>query len=178
SSGICAQETVFYQDVALINGISEGLPKGSIDKILIVDNAPMATSSSGQFEWRNSKWISNNKKGSPTTLPNFKGIPKEAGKVLSTIHYRNTTYVGCENGLYKKLDNNKWKQELSYDINYSWALKEVAALTVDSKDRLWFGAKQGIGRLEKGEWKLFTGREGVPYNHFTCASPGSKGMVW
>lgn len=66
----------------------------------------------------------------------------------------------------------------AYDINYSWALKEVAALTVDSKDRLWFGAKQGIGRLEKGEWKLFTGREGVPYNHFTCASPGSKGMVW
>ncbi|MEZ4970584.1 MAG: hypothetical protein R2814_13200 [Flavobacteriaceae bacterium] len=177
-SGIYAQETVFYQDVAIINDISDGLPQGSIDKILIVDNTPMAISPSGQYEWKNSKWIPSNKNNPTAVFPKFKNLPKEAGKVLSTAYYGNTTYVGCENGLYIKQGNNKWKQELPSDINYSWALKEVAALTVDTENRLWFGAKQGIGCLEKGKWKLFTGKEGVPYNHFTCASPGPKGKVW
>ena len=175
---VCAQETSFYQDVAFINNISVGLPQGNIDQISIIGNIPIATTSSGQYEWKNSKWILSNNNNSSKVLPQYKGIPQEAGKVLSTTNYRNITYVGCENGLFFKIGNNKWKQELPSDFNYSWALKEVAALTVDTKNRLWFGAKQGIGYLENGKWTLFTGKEGVPYNHFTCAAPGPKGEVW
>ena len=175
SSGSYAQVTTFHQDIAIIHGISEGLPQGNIDQISIRDNTPIATTGSGPYEWKDSKWISSNKGNLVTSLPKFKGLPVEAGIVLSTAIYGNTTYVGCENGLYVKIGNNKWKQELPSDTNYSWALKEVAALTVDTKNRLWFGAKQGIGRLENGTWTLFTGKEGVPYNHFTCAAPGPKG---
>ena len=178
SLGICAQETTFYQDVAFINNISVGLPEGSIDQISIVDNTPIATTTSGQYEWKDSKWIRSKKGYSAASLPKFKGLPEEAGRVLSNTNFGNTTYVGCENGLYVKIGNNKWKRELPSDINYSWALKEVAALTVDTKNRLWFGAKQGIGRLEKDKWTLFTGKEGVPYTNFNCAAPGPKGQVW
>jgi len=175
---VLAQETTFYQDVAEINGIATGLPSGNIDQIAIVDHTPLATTSSGQYEWKGSKWISSNKGYTAIAQPKFKGLPVEAGEVLSWTIYGSNTYVGCENGLYIDNGKNKWQQVLPSDINHSWALKEVAALTVDSKDRLWFAAKQGIGRWENGQWQLFTGKEGVPYTHFSCAAAGPQGQVW
>lgn len=51
-------------------------------------------------------------------------------------------------------------------------------MVVDSKGNLWFGSQQGVGRLAGGKWKLFTGAEGLPYNHFTSAAAGPDGEVW
>jgi hypothetical protein len=63
------------------------------------------------------------------------------------------------------------------DGNYSWAPVEVGAL-VAAGDAVWFGAKNGVGRRDASGWKLFTGKEGLPYDHFTCAAAGEPGVVW
>ena len=178
SFGTYAQETKFSQDIAVIHGNAEGLPKGNIQHISITNNTPTAITSSGQYEWKDSKWSSNNKAETSAASPSFKGLPEDIGKVLSWTTYGDTTYVGCKNGLYVKTAKNKWKLILPSDENYSWALKNVAALTVDSNNQLWFGSKEGIGRLNKDSWKLYTGKEGVPYNHYTSAASGPKGQVW
>ncbi|GMV66527.1 MAG: hypothetical protein AMXMBFR75_23230 [Candidatus Hinthialibacteria bacterium] len=64
------------------------------------------------------------------------------------------------------------------DDSYSWAPKEVAALVLDRRGNLWFGSREGVGTLQNNEWKLFTGAEGLPYGHFTCACLGVNGEVW
>ncbi len=59
------------------------------------------------------------------------------------------------------------------DARYSWALRKVNVL-VREGSRLWFGAENGAGVWDGKEWRLFTGREGLPWNGFTCgASDGA-----
>ena len=38
--------------------------------------------------------------------------------------------------------------------------------------------QEGIGHFDGQHWKLFTGKEGLPYNHITCAAAGPDGIVW
>jgi hypothetical protein len=60
-----------------------------------------------------------------------------------------------------------------------WAPVDVPAVAYDSEGRLWFACPQGVGyRVSEGEWKLFTGRDGLPYNDFTCMAPGPDGVMW
>ncbi|HOJ33406.1 MAG TPA: two-component regulator propeller domain-containing protein [Candidatus Hydrogenedentes bacterium] len=63
------------------------------------------------------------------------------------------------------------------DATYGWSVRKVGALTVVN-GRLWFGAENGAGMWDGHTWRLFTGKEGLPYNHFTCAAPGEDGAVW
>lgn len=63
------------------------------------------------------------------------------------------------------------------DDRYGWALRNVKAIAVEG-DRVWFGADNGAGVLQGGKWTLYTGKEGLPYNRFTCAAPGEAGVVW
>jgi hypothetical protein len=60
-----------------------------------------------------------------------------------------------------------------------WAPLDVRAVVYDAQGRLWFACPQGVGcRVRKGEWKLFTGGDGLPYNDFTCMAAGPDGAVW
>ena len=103
--------------------------------------------------------------------------PPPDQKMLSFVEYEDGFIIGCENGLFKNVDNSSAKLYPA-DDSYSWSPKNVAALAVDAKGRLWFGSNEGVGRLDDGKWKLFTGAEGLPYNQFTCAAAGPNGEVW
>ncbi len=64
--------------------------------------------------------------------------------------------------------------------DYSWAPRNVGAVTFESGGNLWFGSDQGAGMRDvaTGDWVLYTGAEGLPYNRFTCAAAGPNGEVW
>ena len=64
------------------------------------------------------------------------------------------------------------------DDRYSWNLRNVTALTFDAQGRLWFGCDLGAGVWDGASWRLFTGAEGLPYDHFTCAAAAPDGTVW
>ena len=172
------EKTKFHQDIAIIHTVESGLPDTDIQSIILVNNVPTAIASGKSYLWNNSKWVKTKAQVQKKLLPKIYGLPSKAGKVLSHVTYMGKTYIGCENGLFVQIKKKKWVQELPSDHQYSWALKNVAALTVDSKGRLWFGSKQGIGRKSNNQWELFTGKEGLPYTHFTCAAAGSNGIVW
>ncbi|OOG72784.1 hypothetical protein [Algoriphagus sp. A40] len=171
------KEKVFNQDVAIIHDSKKDLPEGSIDRIQLINGVPVAESKGSFFEFNGERWTSSKNKISKPTLSGIK-LPEGSGKVLSSINHLGKVWVGTENGLYRSTSGNNLESVLPADSSYSWSPKDVAALVVDSQGRLWFGAKQGIGRLDEGKWKLFTGAEGLPYNNFTSAFAGPNGEVW
>jgi len=107
----------------------------------------------------------------------LKDLPEDTGDILSTQMLGESMYVGCEGGLFVK-EKGLWNKVLPNDHQYSWSPTQVGALIVDTKGRLWFGCREGVGYKLGESWKLFTGKEGLPYNEFTCAAAGLDGAVW
>lgn len=172
-----AQEEKFNQDIATIHTVKLGLSEEPIISIELEGSVPVASTASQSFKWNGSDWKSI-KKTKESELLSTKNLPDNAGTVLATVEYNNKTVAGTSNGLYIESSKNKWEQLLPVDENYSWSPKNVAALVIDSEGNLWIGANQGVGRYNGSTWKLFTGKEGLPYNHFTCATAGLNGIVW
>ncbi len=80
--------------------------------------------------------------------------------------------------LLRETSTSPFRSVYPADSHYSWAPVQVGAVAWDSKGRLWFGCKGGAGMLENGQWHLYTGAEGLPYDHFTCARSGDDGSIW
>ncbi len=169
--------TVFSQDVATIYQSKSGLPEGNVSDIFLEKNTPVASTSQGNYEWNGKLWVKTKKKNKKQGTK-LTGIPAAAGNVLSTTIHNGITYAGCEKALLQQDASGKWINVLPADDRYSWSPTAVAALTVDSENKLWFGAREGVGYLDAQDWRLFTGKEGLPYNQFTCASAGPNGEVW
>ncbi len=171
------KEKVFVQDVATIHDSKKGLPEGSVERIQLVDGVPVAQMQGSYFEFNGEKWSSSTSNVNETSFPKAK-LPEGSGNVLSSVNHLGKNWLGTERGLYLNTAGDHWEKVYPSDSSYSWSPTEVGALVVDSKGSLWFGAKEGVGRLDGGQWKLFTGKEGLPYNHFTAASAGPNGEVW
>jgi hypothetical protein len=88
--------------------------------------------------------------------------------------------VGTQHGLFVKVRGSRqWIIQFPQDAKYRWAPREVVAVTYDQQGRLCFGAQQGAGlRDASGNWELFTGAEGLPWNHFVMVTSGSDGEFW
>jgi hypothetical protein len=85
--------------------------------------------------------------------------------------------VAADTGLYVG-DGQRWRMALPQQGAVRWAPVDVRAVAYESTGRLWFAAPQGVGvRISETDWQLFTGREGLPFNDFTCMATGPKG-VW
>ncbi|MEY2775837.1 MAG: hypothetical protein RL218_1062, partial [Actinomycetota bacterium] len=54
----------------------------------------------------------------------------------------------------------------------------VLGVAEDASGQLWFASKAGVGcRTPKG-WRLFEGKDGLPWNEFTGIATGPAGEVW
>ncbi|MCL4215823.1 MAG: hypothetical protein KJ052_02280 [Candidatus Hydrogenedentes bacterium] len=167
-SALCAGAPVadsgakFPQEVVTIFTEDAGLPEGNVSNIdLDADGNPVIVLEGDTADSRSEPH------------PAEETLPKDAGQALS----RSGDAVGTENGLYFWRDD-AWQRALPSNDKYSWALRDVRVLAEDSRGRLWFGAKGSAGYLDDGKWTLFTGAEGLPYDKFTCATPGEDGVMW
>ncbi|HUH47801.1 MAG TPA: hypothetical protein VLZ54_11650, partial [Arenibacter sp.] len=118
----------FRQEVAVMHGTENGLPDGTVDRIIISKDGPMATASGNTYLWNGEQWIKSLTNDKEKKVSALKNLPQSAGKILSRTTYMGNTYVGCENGLFIGTTKNAWEQVLPADDNYSWALKNVTAL--------------------------------------------------
>ncbi|MCP4638780.1 MAG: hypothetical protein GY851_00030 [bacterium] len=85
--------------------------------------------------------------------------------------------VAAEGGLYIG-DGTRWELGLPTQGDVRWAPLDVRAVDYDEHGQLWFAAPQGVGyRVAKGDWRLFTGKDGLPFADFTCMATGPQG-VW
>jgi hypothetical protein len=76
-------------------------------------------------------------------------------------------------------DGKTWHAVLPRDGEERWAPEDIRCVVYDTQGRLWFACPQGVGcRQAGGQWKLYTGADGLPYNDFTSIAAGEDGSVW
>ncbi|MCK5852551.1 hypothetical protein KAH27_05920 [bacterium] len=96
-----------------------------------------------------------------------------------TISSNNDIALAGAKGLYLIKAGSKTIESLNpHDNLRSWAPRDVLGITFDNDDRLWFASHQGTGVYNQKKWVLFEGKDGLPYNHFTCMGAGNDGSVW
>jgi hypothetical protein len=59
-----------------------------------------------------------------------------------------------------------------------WAKSDARGVAVDVKGQLWFASLAGVGCLTHDGWQFYEGKDGLPYNDFTCIATGPEGEVW
>ncbi|MBE9463934.1 hypothetical protein ACFP1I_07935 [Dyadobacter subterraneus] len=165
----------FIQEIVTIHSVKDGLPEGKVDKIYFQNGLPVAEILKQKVQFQNGKWIT----GKNSEFKSLQKSPTIPGrKVLSSVVYKGGHMYGCDEGLYFVSNGKKPERIFPESDKYDWSLKNVSALVIDSKGRLWIGADEGVAYLDGKSWKLFTGKEGLPYNKFTCAAAGPDGIVW
>ncbi|MGO8927674.1 MAG: hypothetical protein ACLQU3_12375 [Limisphaerales bacterium] len=60
----------------------------------------------------------------------------------------------------------------------AWGLGDVLGVAFDSKGRLWFSVKAGVGCQTAEGWRFYEGKDGLPWNDFTGIVAGADGKVW
>lgn len=173
--GQIKSSSTFYQDVATVFTIRDGLPVQKYDSLGFSESGEIiAFSSIGKYLFDGKRW--NELKSFVKPINNINRVEFD---ILSKVSYQGKSYVGKKNGLFvSDKENNELIEIFPSDSNYSWKLSNVAVLEADSKNRLWFGSDEGVGYLYKDKWKLFTGREGLPFKYFTSIAKTPNGEIW
>jgi hypothetical protein len=86
--------------------------------------------------------------------------------------------VAAAEGLFVRSSAGDWQAVTARAGKRSWSPYDVRAVAYDRAGRLWFGSPQGVGRCEEGQWTLYTGEEGLPYDDFTTCAAGERGVIW
>lgn len=59
-----------------------------------------------------------------------------------------------------------------------WGGERALAMTVDVAGRTWLACPAGLAVESADGWRFFEGKDGLPYNGFTCGAEGPDGEVW
>jgi len=87
-------------------------------------------------------------------------------------------HVASSAGLHR-LSGDRWERvEMIDNVGRAWGVKDVLGVSFDSKGQIWFASKAGVGCRRTEGWKFFEGKDGLPWNDFTCMSSGPEGEVW
>ena len=166
----------FLQEVATVFSQDDELPEAIFSDIQFDKSGHIiAISTEGAFRYDGEKWESY-QDPSPDFLKEKKNTDEN---ILAKVEYQEKIYIGREDGLFiQGKKKNKWIEIFPADNNYSWKLTNVNVLQTDSKGRLWFGSNEGVGYFKNGKWKLFTGKEGLPFKYFTCIAGAPDGEIW
>ena len=175
--GQSVQTRAYFQDLAIHYNLNQGM---SDEKVISIDTdhgAVVAVRENSAIKWDGQKW--NPMKGEVTKKSlKIPALPESSGKVLSSVEWNHGFAAGTDNGLFfYSVETKAWKEIYPRDEHYKWAPYNVGALTVDARGHLWFGAEQGVGCFDGQKWKLYSGKEGLPFNHFTCAAAADE-VVW
>jgi hypothetical protein len=167
---------LFLQEIVTVFTAEEGLPETAFSEIRFDDSGNiLAVSDQGEFMFDGESWKISSK---PLSLQ-AKEQKHPGDDVLSTADYQHKAFIGKKDGLFMQGQHkDEWIEIFPADGNYSWKLSNVSVLLADSGDRLWFGSDEGVGYLHNNRWRLFTGKEGLPYKYFTCIAEAADGETW
>lgn len=88
--------------------------------------------------------------------------------------------VASDVGLFlRRADQANWEREQVHDgLGRAWAVSHVLGVAFDTKGRLWFATKAGVGCRAADGWKFYEGKDGLPWNDFTSVAAGPDGDLW
>jgi hypothetical protein len=166
----------FLQDIATVFTVEDGLPEAVYSELCMNDEGNIVVISNGrEFVYDDDQW----KLFKNSSCFSKKDKLKSNSETLAEADYQGKHYLGKVDGLFLEgAQEDELIEIFPSDKNYNWKLSNVTVLQVDSKNRLWFGSNEGVGYFSNGEWKLFTGKEGLPFKYFTCVDKGLNGDVW
>ena len=119
------------------------------------------------------------------------GLP--AGALTKVALADGTVLVRTASGKWFARNGNQWapKEDFQYpetalaivvagpdEMGRVWTAESVAASAADSKGRLWIAAKAGVAVRDGEKWKFYEGKDGLPWNEFTCATKGRNEEMW
>lgn len=151
-----------------LHGASFSLPPGKINQITAGKELYLATDG-GLYQLRGERLVLD------ADLARLSGSQPAVRQVAVAVDGR--IAVAALGGLFLKPAGGDWHPVYPRNAIRSWAPYDVRGVVFDSKDRLWFASPQGAG-CEAGDWLLFTGADGLPYNDFTTMTAGENGTVW
>lgn len=163
----------FKQEVRDMYTHIDGLPSDDVTRIVIDGDTVIAVTAAGAAHFTGDGWAA----ADAPAEPKSPAATEASGSLNDWATTANgITAVAAANGLIL-MDGGKAEMVYPSDGTRSWAPKPVKAVTVDESGALWFASPQGVGRFDGKEWTLFEGKDGLPYNDFTCAAAGPGG-VW
>jgi len=185
-----AQEPVqvseFSQALQLRYSVEHGLPVGGVSEIKISSEGTILAKaeSSAVYRWDGTRWNEAQNHSESQELfgllpwyPSLDTVIASKASVRDVAEYEAEIAIAAKEGLFLG-DGTKWVLALPSQGNVRWAPLDVRAVTYDASGQLWFAAPQGVGyRMKDGQWRLFTGQDGLPFNDFTCMTAGPD-SVW
>ena len=86
--------------------------------------------------------------------------------------------LASDSGLFQQRPNGWLPIAVVDDGGRNWTTQDVLGVAYDSKGQLWFASKAGVGSQTEGGWKMYEGKDGLPWNEFTCVAAGRENEVW
>ncbi|MEM7385925.1 MAG: two-component regulator propeller domain-containing protein [Verrucomicrobiota bacterium] len=167
----------FLQDEAVQFTRDDGLPSLNVTAIHLVESQRVQVETdqgSALFDSQSERW-----KPAPS-LPGRSLEPSsETGEIRQTAERNGERVLGCERGLFRTSENGLRKIPVRDRFGRLWG-EDVRAVAFDSTGRLALATRAGVVReqAKEGPWECFTGREGLPFNDFTCMAAGPDGVLW
>jgi hypothetical protein len=90
------------------------------------------------------------------------------------------TWAGSRDGLYARRGDQdaSFQRHASYGVNGPLS-NIITGLAVDGKDVLWVCTPAGLSaRQPNGEWKLFRGKQGLPWEDLTTIAIDPQDRIW
>jgi hypothetical protein len=87
-------------------------------------------------------------------------------------------HAASKNGLYRRNGKHWERVDILDNTGRAWAVQDVLGVAFDSKGQLWFATKAGVGCKMADGWNFYEGKDGLPWNDFTCIASGPEGEVW
>lgn len=165
----------FPQQIHEAYTTAEGLPAGEILTLAVEPGGVLhAKSEESMLAFNGERWVPASGDAAADLFQALPWYPSLAPLVGSHEAVRDVAVrpgeiaVAAEGGLYIG-DGTEWQLALPMQGEVRWAPVDVRAVAYDAEGYLWFAAPQGVGyRIAKDDWRLFTGKEGLPFNDFTC----------
>jgi hypothetical protein len=119
----------------------------------------------------------NNRGGSFQVTPISLNLPSSSVRQL-VVNRNENIFAATDSALFRHNPGKKeWIPIHPVEKNRSWALADCRGVSLDHDENIWFAGPQGVGCFNQ-EWILYEGKDGLPYNDFTCVAKGEKGIIW
>ena len=168
----------FEQEVAVHRGLQDGLPSRNILRVGANRKGRVVVETDqGCVVRRSDQW---RPVPSFPEDPQMLDLPDRIEPVqIATTNGGNWIAVASARGLWEHQGDSWSRVAVNDGLGRRWANTDVRGVAYDQTGRLWFATLAGVGcREADGTWRLFEGRDGLPYNDFTCVAAGPDGSVW
>lgn len=174
---------LFPQEKRTFYTAEQGLPSDDVRRVSVEkDGTVYIRTAMGDFkleadEWhpsKNAEAVFRRKHQLPSAIGE---LPGQSGKVLSVANgAAEEVAIGAEWGLFLKGPEGI-RTVFPQQGNRRWAPTNVF-VDYDGLGRLWFASAQGVGCFHNGEWRLYSGVDGLPYDAMTGVVAEEDGTVW